>query len=199
MEQENNKKKLIISCLLWVNENFNVGSLFGINPLTSQGNMNINILKEIIERNKPINEAEKYGYKRTLKNIVNIHTGEFSGTKTLYFHRFSYCWDSLLKQKFTLPHRATYKTKNIKKRTNVLFNIWFKNMVEERNQKGEELEEECPICYEKLFTGTIKTTSCNHNLCKNCFKTIIEKNYENNLKNNIYRKPKCPMCRTEID
>jgi hypothetical protein len=182
MEQENNKKKLIISCLLWVKENWQI---------TNKTEYE-NKYKKIVERNKPINEEEKYGYKRTLKSIVNIHTGEFSGTRTLYFHRFSYCWDSLLKQVFTLPHRATYKTKNIKKRTNVLFNIWFKNMVEERNEKGEELEEECPICYENLFTGTIKTTICNHNLCKNCFKNIIEKTPN-------YRKPKCPMCRTELN
>jgi len=119
---ENNNRKLIIEGLLWVQQNFN-------------NRHKIIILKEIIEKNKPINEEQNYGYKRTLKNMVNPHTLEFSGSRTLYFRRFSYCWDQLLRTKFTLPHRATYKTKKIKKRTNILFNIWFKNMVENREQK----------------------------------------------------------------
>jgi len=174
---ELNKKKIIIEGLLWVQENF-------VLSFTS----NLVMLKKIIETNKPINEAEKYGYKRKLKNTVNIHTGEFSGERTLYFRRFSYCFDSLIRQKYTLPHRATFKTKNIKKRTNALFNIWFKNMVKDREQKGEPLEEECPICYEQLFTGTIKTSNCNHSLCKKCYSKIMEK-----------YNPKCPMCRSNLN
>jgi len=172
---ENNNRKLIIEGLLWVQQNFN-------------NRHKIIILKEIIEKNKPINEEQNYGYKRTLKNMVNPHTLEFSGSRTLYFRRFSYCWDQLLRTKFTLPHRATYKTKKIKKRTNILFNIWFKNMVENREQKGEPLEEECPICYEELFTGTIITTNCNHILCKKCHSKIMEK-----------YNPKCPMCRSNLN
>tara|TARA_Y100000004_G_scaffold89509_1_gene100416 strand:+ start:1687 stop:2244 length:558 start_codon:yes stop_codon:yes gene_type:complete len=175
---ELNKKKIIIEGLLWVQENW---------AITNKINYEVKF-KKIVETNKPINEAEKYGYKRTLKNMVNPHTLQFSGSRTLYFRRFSYCWDSLLKQKFTLPHRATYKTKNIKKRTNVLFNIWFKNMVKDREQKGEPLEEECPICYEQLFTGTIKTPNCNHSLCKKCYNKIMEK-----------YNPKCPMCRSNLN
>jgi len=49
---------------------------------------------------------------------------------------------------------------------------------------------ECPICIDKIDGDFVKT-NCNHYYCSCCFNKIIK-----NL--NIYRKPTCSLCRTNI-
>ena len=64
----------------------------------------------------------------------------------------------------------------------------------EESQSYSELNElcslECPICMDKI-NGEFVKTNCNHYYCSSCFNQTIK-----NL--NIYRKPSCSLCRTNI-
>ena len=62
------------------------------------------------------------------------------------------------------------------------------------SKTSEELEkcEDCPICYELLKLADTVTINCEHKFCGTCIKETL------NLHNNIYTKPSCALCRTEM-
>lgn len=55
--------------------------------------------------------------------------------------------------------------------------------------KGEELEDECSICLQKIYSKEVKILRCNHKLHRKCYEKLLESNCQN----------KCPLCREDFN
>jgi hypothetical protein len=53
------------------------------------------------------------------------------------------------------------------------------------------MDDDCPICYESLGNGEIRTTDCKHAFHRECLRTWVKKK-------KVYGPVPCPMCRTVL-
>jgi hypothetical protein len=103
--------------------------------------------------------------------------------------------DKLFDYRYVFTKKSEFHVQNWSFNTNIIEQLkdteksW-SDRLSSKSESGELFSPECPICIDKINENIVKT-NCNHYYCLCCFHKIID-----NL--NIYRKPKCSLCRTNI-
>ena len=102
--------------------------------------------------------------------------------------------DKLFDYRYVFTEESEFHVKNWSIDTNIMNKIKDKEEESWNDILNSDLDEtislECPICIDKIDGDFVKT-NCNHYYCSCCFHNIIK-----NL--NIYRKPTCSLCRTNV-
>lgn len=62
--------------------------------------------------------------------------------------------------------------------------------IKSKHVKADTVEEDCAICYEKLETTNVCTTSCGHKFCMTCILQMVH--------NNSSSSNSCPLCRKAL-